>query len=93
MSYDASRMANFGRDTSRAYTTLLRSEERMVIEINEALEEGVSPLKVAHDLVGRCSDREAMVNLVVVISALSKMEKIPKSVYGAFSKITRPRRL
>lgn len=91
--YDASRMANFGRDTARAYTAFLRAQERLVLEVNEAIESGISPLKVAHDLLGRCSDREAMVNLMSVISALADMEKIPKSVFEPFKKGIRPRRV
>lgn len=91
--YDSSRMANFGRDTARTYTTFLRTQERLVLEVNEAIENGISPLKVAHDLLGRCPDREAMANLLSVLSALAKMEKIPSAVIEPFKQGVRPRRM
>lgn len=93
MMYDTSRMANFGRDTARAYASFIRAEERLVEEINSALEQGISPIKVAHDLVGRCPDHEARVNVVSVIYALVEMKKIPKAVYAPFEKGIRPIRV
>lgn len=93
MQYDSSRVANFGRDTARMYRTFLRSQERLVLEINEAIEIGISPIKVAHDLLGRCPDREAMLDLLSVLSALAEMGKIPKAVFEPFKKGIQPRRL
>ena len=91
--YDSSRMANFGRDTARTYTTFLKAQERLAEEINNAIDNGVSPVKVAHDLMGRCPNREAMVNLLSVLSALDAMGKIPKALYQPFEKGIRPRRV
>lgn len=93
MTYDPSSMANFGRDTARAYTRFLKAQERMTKEINEALEGGISALKVAHDLLGRCADREEMQNLLSILSALAHLEKIPKEVVAPFEKGIRPRRV
>lgn len=86
-------MANFGRDTARAYTSLLRAQERLVEEINTAINSGVKPIKVAHDLMGRCSTHEARMNLLSVLSALTTLEKIPQSVFEPFETGIRPKRV
>lgn len=93
MEYDAARMANFGRDTARAYASFTKAQERMASEINTAVEAKVSLLKIAHDVMGRCPDREAQINLLSVIYALVKTGKIPEGIYEPFVKGIKPRRV
>jgi hypothetical protein len=93
MTYDSARLANFGRDTARSYASFLRAQERMVEEINAAIEGGIGPRKVAHDLMGRCASREAQVNLLTVLGALVELERIPKAVFEPFEDGIRPRRI
>lgn len=92
-SYDASRMANFGRDTSKAYHRFKNFEIKLSKEINDALEAGISPIKIAHDLFGRCSDREEQHNLLAVLSASVQMDHIPESVLKPFEKGIFPKRV
>lgn len=91
--YDASRLANFGRDTSRAYAAFLRAQAKLCEEINAAIESGVKPIKVAHDVMGRCATHEARVDLMSVLIALAQMGKIPEGVTEPFEQGIRPRRL
>lgn len=91
--YDASRMANFGRDTSRAYAAFLRSEKKLCAEINAAIESGVKPIKVTHDVMGRCSTHEARVDLMSALIALAQMGKIPEEIAEPFEQGIRPRRV
>jgi hypothetical protein len=85
MGYDASRIANFGRDTARAYGAFLRAEKKLCDEINAAIEAGIKPIKITHDVLGRCSTREAQIDLMSALLALAEMEKIPKSVAEPFA--------
>lgn len=91
--YDTSRMANFGRDAAKAYAGLLRTQERLVDEINAAIEAGVKPIKISYDLMGRCATQEATVNLLTVLTALTRMEKIPSSILEPFEKGIYPKRV
>lgn len=91
--YDASRLANFGRDSARAYASFNRASTSLVNEISYAVDEGVSPVKIAHDLMGRCSTHEARVDLLTIISSLAQLGKIPQSVYEPFEKGIRPKRV
>lgn len=91
--YDASRVANFGRDMGKAYGRFIKADERLSQEINSAIDSGVSPLKVAHDLFGRCIDHEERINLMSVIIAMAQTKKIPESVAEPFKKGITPRRV
>lgn len=91
--YDASRLANFGRDTSIAYSRFRRVEEKMREEIHAALADDVSPTKIAYDLMGRCSTHDAQVDLLSVLLALAQMEKIPMSVVEPYETGIRPKRI
>jgi len=91
--YDASRIANFGRDSARAYAGLIRAQEKLVKEINQAIAEGVKPLKIAHDVMGRCADHEQRVNLLSVIIASVQKGDIPQSIVDPFEEGIRPRRV
>jgi len=91
--YDASRLANLGRDSGRMFSALLRSEERLASEINNAIEEGIKPLKIAHDLFGRCPDRESQLNLLSVLMSLAQMDRIPESIIEPFEKGIRAKRI
>jgi len=93
MIYDASRMANFGRDTAKSYSAFLRAEKKLSAEVNAAIEDGVKPLKVAHDLMGRCGSHEERINLLSALIALSKMGHIPESVVEPFDEGLKPRRV
>lgn len=93
MEYDTSRIANFGRDAAAAYRRFIKAEEKLVTEINAALDNGVKPIKIAHDVMGRCQSHEDRVNLMSALMALAKMEKIPESVVEPFEKGIRPRRV
>lgn len=90
--YDASRLANFGRDTSRAYAAFLRAEEKLCLEINEAIGAGIKPIKIAHDIMGRCSNHQARVDLLSTLVALAQMKKIPQSVIDPFEEGLRVKR-
>lgn len=91
--YDASRLANFGRDNARAHAAFSRSAEKLQNEINAAIEEGVSPVKIAHDVFGRCNDRKDQHNLLSSLMAMVQMGKIPQEVLDPFDKGIRPRRI
>jgi hypothetical protein len=82
--YEASRMANFGRDTAKAHSTFTRSTEKLAAEINAAIDNGIKPIKVAHDVMGRCSSREMQIELLSSLMALAQMNKIPQSVVDPF---------
>lgn len=92
-SYDTARLANYGRDTARAYTAFVKAQDKLAREINLAIEEGVKPLKVAHDMMGRCPGHEAKVHLLSVIAALVELKKIPESVFEPFEQGIKPRRV
>ncbi len=91
--YETTRMANFGRDTAKAYGRFLKTQDRLAEEINDAVTSGIKPLKVAHDLMGRCASQEERINLLTVLSALTHLEKIPAGVFEPFEKGIRPRRV
>lgn len=91
--YDASRVANFGRDTSSAYSKFVRSEQKLIDEINDAIDNGVKPVKIAHDVMGRCRSQEDRLNLLSVLVASSKMGRIPESVLKPFEEGIRARRI
>lgn len=93
MDYDASRIANFGRDTARAYGSFLRSEKKLCDEINAAIEAGIKPIKITHDVLGRCSTRETQIDLMSALLALAQMGKIPQSVADPFTDGIRPKRV
>lgn len=84
--YEASRLANFGRDTSKAHTSFVRSRERLATEINAAIDSGIKPIKIAHDAMGRCSSREQRIDLLSALVAMAKMGHIPESVVEPFDK-------
>lgn len=91
--YSVSRLANFGRDVSRAHSTFIKAEDRLKNEINQAVEAGVKPIKIAHDVVGRCSTRDAAIDLMSAMMAMAKMGHIPESVVEPFEEGVRVRRI
>lgn len=91
--YDVSRIANFGRDTARAYNSFQKSSLKLTEEINKAIDHGVPPVKITHDMLGRCSTREAGVDLMTSVIALAQMGKIPQSVADPFDKGVHVRRV
>ena len=91
--YDAARLANFGRDTSRAYSAFLRAEKKLCAEINEAIDNGIKPIKIAHDVMGRCSTHEARIDLLSSLIALAQMGKIPQTVVDPFEEGLRAKRI
>jgi hypothetical protein len=91
--YDSSRMANYGRDVTQCYRRFLKARDRMVTEISTGLDSGTSPLKIAHDLLGRCKDRQEMLNLLSVLDALAHLGDIPQTIMGPFREGIHPRRV
>lgn len=91
--FDVVRLANFGRDTSRTYSAFLRSQDKLCDEINAALASGVKPIKITHDVLGRCATHEARVDLMSVLIGSAKMGKIPQEVADPFEKGVRARRV
>lgn len=91
--YDSTRMANYGRDMVREYGRLTNVRDRMVKEINLGLDSGVSPVKLGHDLMGRCVNRDEMVSLMAILQALVKIGTIPARILEPFEKGIRPRRI
>jgi hypothetical protein len=91
--YDSSRMANYGRDLTQTYGRFLKARDRLVKEISAGLDSGTSSLKIAHDLLGRCKDREEMINLLSVLDVLAQQGDIPQTIMGPFREGIRPRRV
>lgn len=91
--YEASRIANYGRDVSKAYASFLKTQERLLEHIQEALDNNISPTKIAHDMMGRCPSRQMQIDLLSVIHALVKLEKLPESVLEPFNDGIMPRRV
>lgn len=91
--YDVARLANFGRDASRSYTALLRVQDRLCQEINDAIASGIKPIKITHDVLGRCATREAQVDLMSLLIGSAKMGKIPMAIADPFEKGVRARRV
>lgn len=91
--YDSSRIANFGRDATRAYNAFGKARERLVKEINSALISGISPTKINHDLMGRCGNRKEMEDLMTVLYALVDVGDIPEIMIEPFKAGIRPRRV
>jgi len=71
----------------------MKAEERLKTEINSAIEAGVKPIKIAHDVVGRCATREAAIDLMSAMIAMAKMGHIPESVVEPFEGGIRVRRV
>lgn len=86
-------MANFGRDTSKSYMTFLQRQDRLAEEINQAITDGIKPIKIAYDVMGRCSSREAQVHLLTVLNAMAHLKKIPESLLKPFEEGIRPKRV
>lgn len=91
--YEASRLANFGRDAAKSYIAFAKTEDRLVEEINKAVDNGIAPLKIAHDVMGRCLRQEARHNLLSILLVLAENDKIPKSVVEPFEAGIRTRRV
>lgn len=91
--YDATKLANHGRDTARAYKRFRLAEETLCEEINAAITMGIKPIKIAHDVLGRCASQEAKVDLMSSLIAMAKLGHIPKSVVEPFEKGIRPKRI
>lgn len=91
--YNAIRLANYGRDASRAYLSFLRAEERLEREINSAIDQGIKPIKIAHDVMGRCVDQEARIDLLSMLIAMANIGKIPQTVVDPFEKGIRAKRI
>jgi hypothetical protein len=71
--YDTSKLANLGRNVAQDYARWIKSTERMMTEINAALEAGLNVRQIEQALLGRCADREAMLNVLSTLSAKVKM--------------------
>lgn len=93
LEYDASRMANFGRDIARTYAAFLRTQDKLCTEINTAIDSGITPTKIAYDVMGRCGTQQEAINLLSVLTASVRVEKIPPSVIEPFEQGIRPRRI
>lgn len=92
-SYDSIRMANYGRDMAREHARMVKTRDRFVKEVNLGLDSGVSPLKLGHDLMGRCNSRDEMLALVSILQILVDYGSIPPKILEPFDKGIRPRRV
>lgn len=92
-SYDSSRMANYGRDMAREHARMIKTRDRFVKEVKLGLDSGISPLKLGHDLIGRCNGRDEMLSLVSILQIMVDHGSIPPKILEPFKTGIRPRRI
>jgi hypothetical protein len=75
MSFDTTKLSNFGKNVAKDYGRFRKSNDKMGAEIKAALEAGLSPERIERELMKHINSDEERVDLASVVLANEQIEE------------------